>query len=271
MALKDLVVSHAELTEEQIEKIVSSFARYDPVAKSIVLLPPAMALSNRQRMIVYLVALRGWPFVLSDDTPPTGATPAELEQSLQMPGGTLRPILKELKDARLIENNEGRYSANPVTFPFLEEQLHDSPKPVRSARKAPQSARATASPATSLNADEERADPPVRDHDVSTQELPRAEKRPKGTGASGSGRARRDATSAGGGPLVRLRALIKQGWFDTPRSTQAIVDHLATRGAHYRGQDLTRQLQLLIRSEELVRSKKAPPGSGRAVWHYSTS
>src|SRR5690606_20377910 len=88
VALKDLIVSHAELTEEQIENFVSPYARYDLVAISIVLLLNAMSLSIRQRVIVYLVALRGWPFVVSEDAPPTSATPAELERSLQIPGGT---------------------------------------------------------------------------------------------------------------------------------------------------------------------------------------
>jgi hypothetical protein len=258
VALKDLIVSHAELTEEQIEKIVAPYARYDLVAKSIVLLPSAMTLSNRQRVIVYLVALRGWPFVVSEDAPPTSATPAELERSLQIPGGTLRPILKDLRDARLIEATDGRYSANPVTLPFLEEELQrvgDQSNGARQQRPKARAARTNhTAPEVSSGATQEsdEASPPAK-----TNEMRRR-----------ATRARRAATVAGGGPMARLQSLIREGWFAQPRTTQDILSYLEARGARYRGQDLTRQLLTLTRSGELKRQKRAPAGSGKPVWHY---
>lgn len=262
MALKDLVVSHAELTEEQIENIVSPHARYDPVAKAIVLLPGAMSLSNRQRVIVYLVALRGWPFVVSEDTPPTSATPSEIERSLQIPGGTLRPILKDLRDARLIEGVEGRYSANPVTFPFLEEELQPGSPEAPAARQRrtskrtpPQSEDAARKSASDENAQSQTPSPPAT--------------APAKKGSTGK-RTRRDATAAGGGPLPRLRAMIQEGWFSQPRRTQDIVRSLEARGARYRGQDLTRQLLVLTRANELRREKRPSPESRRPVWYYQT-
>jgi hypothetical protein len=263
VALKDLVVSHAELTEEQIEKIVADYARYDPTAKSVVLLPSAMDLSNKQRVIVYLVALRGWPFVLTEDTPPTNASPAELERALQIAGGSLRPILKELKDSRLIEATDGRYSANPVTFPFLETQLQGS--------EGTDGSRATTPPRSRTRRKHSGARPAAStqvapDQDATTVE---ADVQAGGSKASSTKRrGRRDATAAGGGPLVRLRQLIAEGWFSEPRTTKDIVNELATRGASYRGQDLTRQMITLTRSTELRRTSQPKPGSTRPVWHY---
>ena len=264
MALKDLLISHDELTEQQIEELIEPYVRFDPITKAVVLLPSATALSNRQRVIAYLIALRGWPFVLPDDPPPTSCAPAELEAALQIAGGTLRPILKELKDNRLLQVSEGRYSANPVTFPFLKEQFEVGRPGARSTgsqRKRPAKARTQASSevapeapsSTESSAQSQDSSPPEAD--------PVAKKR----------RVRRDATASGAGPKARLRELIAEGWFSTPRPTRDIVAELAVRGATYRGQDLTRQLQDLVRARELRREKRKPADVSRTMWCYSNA
>lgn len=61
MALKDLTTSSRQLSEEQIERLVAPFVRYDPDAGAVVLLPQARSLPTRQRVLVYLAALQGWP------------------------------------------------------------------------------------------------------------------------------------------------------------------------------------------------------------------
>lgn len=256
MALKDLVISQDELTEAQIEKLIEPFLRYDTSARQLVLLPPAAELHNRQRVIAYLIGLLGWPFVLAEDPPGTAMTPAELEEALKIPGGTLRPILKALKDERLIQVQDGQYSVNHVTFPFLREQLQGkapTPQKPRKRRKV-------------KSKQEQQLDPTSEESDKSGrgQEEPSKE----GKRSAPKRRGRRDATAAGAGPLERVRQLIDEGWFAIPRPVRDIVSELASRGATYRGQDLTRQLQTLAREGELTRSKAPLGGSGREVWHY---
>lgn len=255
MALKDLVVAQDELTEEQIEDLIKPFLRYDASARRLVLLPPATELQNRQRVIAYLIGLLGWPFVLPDEPPATSMTPAELEEALKIPGGTLRPILKELKDARLIEVRDGKYSVSHVTFPFLKEQLKGKSPPPQKSRKRRKTTQSEKKPQLDLAGEE-------------SQETGRARQGTSDEGSLTKRRGRRDATVAGAGPLERVQELIREGWFATPRSVRDIVSELASRGATYRGQDLTRQMQTLVRERELTRSKAAKGGSGREVWHY---
>ena len=270
MALRDLVVSHADLTEAQIEELIKPYLRYDPAVRQMVLLPPAADLGNRQRVIAYLIGLLGWPFVLPEDPPASSMTPAEMGAALNIPGGTLRPILKSLKDERLIQVSDGRYSVNHVTFPFLEQELSGTggapaaPPKKRTKPKSPQ------------------PQPPRTEPEPATAEEPQLEltedggptdtgegAKPPKPGSKPKGRSRRDATAAGAGPLERVRQLIKAGWFSQPRTVRDIVTELASRGATYRGQDLTRQMITLVRSEELRREKRTSKGSGRATWHYS--
>jgi hypothetical protein len=261
VALRDLVVSQAELTESQIEELIEPYIRYDVTTKRLVVLPPASELNNRQRVIAYLIALSGWPFVLPDDFPPIALTPAELSRALSIPGGTLRPILKQLKDERLIQENDGRYSVSHVTFPFLKQQLSGTTSPRPASRGKP---RAKSSPQSQTEKSETK-NTLVDETDSKHEVLPSDSARPKP-----KRRTRRDATAAGAGPLERVRELIREGWFAESKTVKAIVEELASRGATYRGQDLTRQMLVLVRSRELVRQKKQVAGAGKEIWHYST-
>jgi hypothetical protein len=60
-------------------------------------------------VLVYLVALLGWRYVT--DAPPIVSTkPSDLEKVLGIAGGTLRPLLKNLKDAHLIAPSNDGYT-----------------------------------------------------------------------------------------------------------------------------------------------------------------
>ena len=56
--------------------------------------PEAHGLSNKTKILIYLVALQGWPYVL-DGVVPVDAKPGEIEEHSNIAGGTLRPLLKE--------------------------------------------------------------------------------------------------------------------------------------------------------------------------------
>lgn len=122
MPLKDLTVRGTVLREKQIEELVSDYVRYDPEAKEVVLLPTANSLKNNVKVLLYLVALQGWPFVTKDPVP-TDATPAGIEHALHIPGGTLRPILKSLKDSHMILVKGRAYSIHAAALPHIKDAV----------------------------------------------------------------------------------------------------------------------------------------------------
>ena len=109
MALKDLIVDSGAVTEEAIENIISDYVRYEVDPPAVVFTPEGNALDNMAKVIVYSAAIFGWKHVLKDP-PVVGTKPADLEDALGIPGGTLRPVLKKLKDNHLIAVADGHYS-----------------------------------------------------------------------------------------------------------------------------------------------------------------
>ena len=109
MALKDLKASKAQATEKTLEKIIAPFARYDESVQEVVMLPQASALSPTNQILVYLVARKGWRFVVNDP-PPEAAKPSDVQAATGLPGGTVRPSLMTLKKKRIVVAREGRYS-----------------------------------------------------------------------------------------------------------------------------------------------------------------
>lgn len=109
MALKDHITDSAKLREEEIEAIVADFLKYDPSNEAVVLLPKAQSLSVEQKILLYLVALRGWHFVVKENTPAADALPKEIEKATGVRGGTLRPTLRALVQSRMLDSRKGRY------------------------------------------------------------------------------------------------------------------------------------------------------------------
>lgn len=127
MALKDLVANKAALTEEAIETIIADYVRYDADAGEILLTPAGMKLRNKPKVLVYLIAILGWPYV-TREPPEVGTRPADLEEMLGIPGGTLRPLLRELNDGRLVQSSGGTYSVRIVNLDAIRDVVSGGAK-----------------------------------------------------------------------------------------------------------------------------------------------
>lgn len=119
MALKDLVVNHGKIAEEMVEKIITPYVRYDPAAYKIILTPRAKSLAKDAKVLVFLAGVLGWQYVL-DEGRHVPTKPADLERELGIAGGTLRPILKKLKDLHLLVVVDGHYRAQPANLDSIQ-------------------------------------------------------------------------------------------------------------------------------------------------------
>ena len=108
MALKDLAASAASVNEDVIESIIGNFVRYDLDDAKIVLTPQGSRLSNKLKILVYLVANEGWTY-LDKDNFRVATAPKDLENPLGIKGGSLRPVLRSLESENLLKKSGSEY------------------------------------------------------------------------------------------------------------------------------------------------------------------
>ena len=233
MALKDLVADRNKIEEESIEAIVDKYIRYDLGAHIIIFTPEGMQLSNEARLLVYLVAVEGWRFVM--DQPPESSTrPSDLEVSIGIPGGSLRPILKKLKDSHFLVTKEGNYRVSPANLLTVKNVVSDSvsAKPGNSGRRS----RATNSSMTYKEKNRKKL---------------KKGKRPQN-----------DLK----GQLDTFRS---EGFFSSPKSIVQLVERYHEVGIITKSSSISGMLLNAVKSGHLSRIKITE--NGRKVWMYSSN
>ena len=236
MALKDLVAQKAALTEEAIERIVEDYVRYDTEAMEILLTPEAVNLGNREKVLVYVTALQGWAFV-TDENVPMDVKPAELEESLNIAGGTLRPILKDLKDKHLLTERGGRYSVRASGMATIEKALSggkDSTVQKRKTRPKKQKVKGN------------------------SPDIPEQNKNKSAKGPS--------AGNKGAGE--KFKSWIDEGFFDQPRTGKDVQDRFHREAIIIPRTSIPGHLLKAVRNGKLVREKAKV--NEKMVWVYKS-
>jgi hypothetical protein len=234
MALKDLIADSAALTEKAIEDIVRPYVQYDPKAKRIGFTPKAKSLPKKHKLILHLIALQGWSYV-SDESIPTTAKPAELEDAIGIPGGTLRPMLKDLKENHYVTLKSGRYGVQSSSLDDLKALL---------AGETP-SARGLSSRVARRGAAKDGAKKDV-DHGV---------------------KGKRRSAKKGVDLTAMFRGWIKDGWFkQKKRSMKDLKQKFREKGVMVQNSTLPAYLLMALRENLLEREMATV--DGRQVWVY---
>ena len=241
MALRDLIASKANLTEEVIEQLIASYVRYDVDKQEIGFTPEAHGLSNKSKVLIYLVALQGWPFV-TDEKISSDAKPAELEEQTGITGGSLRPLLKDLKDRNVIVERDGRYSVRPGALNAIRNLLQEPPFGSKHNQDN----------CTDQNSNSE----PERQKSGS-------EIQPNGRKSE---KAKKVRTGSGAGVAERFQSLVSSGFFAKAKSLAEVQAQLHKDAIIIPQTSLPSYLLKAVRTGDLEREKVEM--NGKFVWAY---
>lgn len=241
MGLKDLIIDTEKASESLIEGIISTYVRYDPEHKKIALLPATRELSNRAKTLLFLVALKGWRFVLKEDVPLDEATPGEIEKATGIIGNSLRPNLRAMVTESLLLYRDGRYSVPTHNLSLVQEQMRQ-----RGAADLPGGGSAT----------------PTRARSSKKVRAARASK--SKTAAKSTSKVAK--SSSGRGLKSKLDDLIGREWFKSGRTLKDLHEYLHTKALLVTMNQLPKQVLPFVRSEVLTRKKE--DRDGKSVWVY---
>ena len=242
MALKDLVAEKSVLTEAAIEEMVKDYVRYDSNERAIAFTPAFAGLSNKNKVLIYLVALQGWPYVL-EDALPTAAKPSAIEEQLGIPGGTLRPILKDLKDRHVLSYKDGSYAVHASAFDVVRTELSGSSSLLPKVRRRRSPSRSNAVHGERMSDEGANAGADVK-----------SEKR------GGGARSKEIA--------LRFRQWVDEGFFDGGRALAEVQARFHEEAMIIPQTSIPKYLLAAVRDKRLTRSKEDVNGKER--WIYRT-
>lgn len=251
MALKDLIADKNALDEAAIERIVGSYVRYDIEGKEITFMPAFAGLSNRTKILVYLVALQGWKFV-SDDPIPSDARPADIEVTTGIPGGSLRPTLRGLCESHVLSERDSRYSVRGTSLQAIEAELNAGRDDdvVRQVRSSPRRRSRTARAVKDTVGDGQQADIDDEGEDSRT-------KRTRRVGAKT------------GNIAATFDRWIDEGYFDKPRTLSDVQQRFRKEAMMIPQTSLPGYFLAAVRKGRLKRDEMEV--GSRTVWGYSTN
>ena len=243
--LKDLIVDSGTMQEAEVESILSDYVRYEVSPFSIVFTPAGMALPNKAKVLVYLVAILGWKFI-SEGEPKPDTRPSDLERALGMSGSTLRPILKRLSDSHLVTKEEGHYCIRFANLDAVKTEIS-----VLSQKEPTQKRKQTQTLKSSRNSAKGKKKDTVKATDSKSSKT-------KGTRKKG--------------PIRRkevLKGLLAEGFFSEHRTLRQVEERLGEKAILLKVTDISGPIADLVRQDQLERKKIKI--DKRMVWAYRAS
>ena len=231
MALKDLVADRGKITEEQIEIIVTKYVRFDPKTIEIIFTPESVKLNNEAKILLYLVSVAGWEYVV-DEKPNIETNPQALQEVLGIPGGSLRPVLKKLKESHLVGVSNSNYSIRPANLEAIG-KIIDGEKKV---------AKQTKSPSKKAKASSSKSDVGAKADSPKAKRKSRTPIRPS------------------------LDELLRDGFFQEYKTLGQIVERLHEQAIIAKPTSLSGPMAGLVREQKLERKKIEK--FGQHVWAY---
>ena len=110
MSLEDLIIDHKQISKELLEKLLVGRVELIKEDEGVNLTRISNNYSNKTRVLLYLCGKKAWEFLNSRGV---NTSIEELQKNLGIPGNTIRPILKELKDSYQVESEKGKYKILP--------------------------------------------------------------------------------------------------------------------------------------------------------------
>lgn len=256
MALKDLVAEKGALDEDAIERIVGPYVRYDVDAKEIHFTPAFASLSNKAKILAYLIALQGWRFV-TDEPTPSDARPADIEAATGIPGGSLRPVLRSLSENRLVFERNSRYSVRGTSFPAIEAELTGREERIVIRRRRPSGRKSVKS---------STAGEVAAETDETAAEAPSPEEE---TVANGEARRSRKVGSKTGNVAATFERWIEEGYFHEPRTLSDVQKRFRKEAIMVPQTSLPGYFLAAVRKGRLTRDEVE--ANGKTVWAYTTA
>lgn len=120
MALKDLIVTNQQISEDLIENVLKGKVELIQEGHIIILTKQGSAFPNRIKILLFLAGGKAWELL---DSAGLSFSPGAIEEALNIPGNSLRPLLKELSDNYLTRNDKGKYQITSKGIYELEIEL----------------------------------------------------------------------------------------------------------------------------------------------------
>lgn len=121
--LKELLLDADEVDRAQLAKALKIYLGIDSKSGRVVLKPGFKKLSTRNRVLVYLLGCKVSTILGLIDS--EEVAPKEIPKETGLPEGTVYPKLKELKEDRLIsQNDSSKYYVAPHQILTAIEQLN---------------------------------------------------------------------------------------------------------------------------------------------------
>jgi hypothetical protein len=152
MPLSDLIVTNKEISENLIEKVLKDRVELVQDGNKVVLTREGSTYPNKIKVLLFLSGGKAWELL---DHVSLSFTPVEMEKTVGIPGNSLRPILKEISDNYMVNNDRGKYQITAKGIYELEKLLENITKiDTRGKKSKPKKIRVLGGPTKTMAIDE---------------------------------------------------------------------------------------------------------------------